>query len=322
MDRRRIVLFASVALSLAIPALIRGEPMPRASTPSTQSARFDDFLRFVDNGSTGSRLETADVTYQNKDGASVHLVAAVHIGEKSYFQSLAKSFESRDAVLYEMVKAKDAPVPGKGAQSNSPVSQLQRFLKDSLDLEFQLDQIDYTRPNFIHADLDAETFQQMQDERGESFATLMLKQLMQAMAHPPADAQGEDADKQMEDLVKVFTRPDSSRQIKLLLARNMAQMENTAMGLSGEDGTVIVTERNKAAIKALQKALKDGKKDIAIFYGAAHMPDMSQRLEKLGFTPVKTDWRMAWDLSIRADQPSAVENALMELIHGLQDLDH
>ena len=32
----------------------------------------------------------------------------------------------------------------------------------------------------------------MQDERGESFATLMLKQLMQAMAHPPAEAQGHE----------------------------------------------------------------------------------------------------------------------------------
>jgi len=99
-------------------------------------------------------------------------------------------------------------------------------------------------------------------------------------------------------------------------------MENDAMGLSGPEGTVIVTERNKAAIKALQKALKDGKKDVAIFYGAAHMPDMSERLAKLGFTPTKTDWRMAWDLTIRPDQPSAVENALMELIKGLQDLDH
>ena len=145
---------------------------------------------------------------------------------------------------------------------------------------------------------------------------------MTAMAHPPVDVQNDDADKQLEDLVKVFTRPDSSRQMKLMLARNMAKMENDAMGLSGPEGTVIVTERNKAAIKALQKALKDGKKDVAIFYGAAHMPDMSERLVKLGFTPTKTDWRMAWDLTIRPDQPSAVENALMELIKGLQDLDH
>jgi dihydroxyacetone kinase-like predicted kinase len=147
----------------------------------------------------------------------------------------------------------------------------------------------------------------------------MLKQLMNAMTHPPDEAQNDDADKQLEDLVKVFTRPDASRQLKLMLARNMSKMENDALGLSGPDGTVIVTERNKAAIRALEKTLKSGKKDIAIFYGAAHMPDMSQRLEKLGFAPVKTDWRLAWDLTIRPGEPSAVEKALMELIKGLDD---
>jgi len=319
MHLRRIVVVLSVALPLA-PALLRAElPATRPSAPATQPAKFDDFLRFVDNGSTGSRLETADVTYENKDGAKVHLVAAVHIGEKAYFQSLAKSFECHDAVLYEMVKPKDAPVPGQGAQSGSAVSQFQRFLKDSLDLEFQLDQIDYTKPNFIHADLDAETFEKMQNERGESFTTLMLKQLMEAMSRSQPEAQGADQEQQLEDVVKLFTRPDSSRQIKLMLARNMAQMENTAMGLSGDNGTVIVTERNKAAIEKLQKTLANGKKDIAIFYGAAHMPDMSQRLEAMGFTPVKTDWRMAWDLTIRPDQPSAVEDVLMQLIKGLDE---
>ena len=36
------------------------------------------------------------------------------------------------------------------------------YKKRTLDLEFQLDAIDYEAKNFIHADLDAETFQQMQ----------------------------------------------------------------------------------------------------------------------------------------------------------------
>jgi hypothetical protein len=325
MDRRRLAFVFSLVFAFT-PALVRAEPTTRPSTPTTrpvQPARFEDFLRFVDNGATGSKLEAADVLYENKDGVKVHLVSAVHIGEKAYFNDIAKDFESRDAVLYEMVKPKDAPVPGQGVQSNSGVSQLQRFMKDTLDLSFQLDEIDYSKSNFIHADLDAETFQQMQDERGESFTTLMLKHMMNSMSNPQnADAlNGEDAEKQLEDLVKLFTRPDGSRQMKLLLARNMAKFENDAMGLSGSDGTVIVTERNKAAIRTLQKAIQDGKKDIAIFYGAAHMPDMAERLVKMGFMPVETNWRTAWDLTIRADQPSAAEKMLMELIKGLNELD-
>ena len=33
---------------------------------------------------------------------------------------------------------------------------------------FQLDGIDYNAGNFVHADLDTETFHRMQEERGES----------------------------------------------------------------------------------------------------------------------------------------------------------
>jgi hypothetical protein len=78
---------------------------------------------------------------------------------------------------------------------------------------------------------------------------------------------------------------------------------------------VLVTERNKAALKVLSEELGKGKKKIAIFYGAAHMTDMSKRLEAMGFSPVGTRWNVAWDLTIRPDQPSAMER----LIRGLLD---
>jgi hypothetical protein len=109
--------------------------------------------------------------------------------------------------------------------------------------------------------------------------------------------------------------------VKLLLAKNLAQMEETGMGFDAMDGTVILTERNKAAIATLERVLKDGKRDIAVFYGAAHMPDLSKRLGEMGFEPVATEWRRAWDLTIRADQPSEAEKLLMDLVHGLDDGD-
>jgi hypothetical protein len=96
-------------------------------------------------------------------------------------------------------------------------------------------------------------------------------------------------------------------------------MEEHALGLDGPQGSVILTERNKAAIAVLENMLDDEKKDIAIFYGAAHMPDLAKRLESMGFKPVATEWRMAWDLTIRPDQPSAVEKLLMELMRGTDE---
>jgi hypothetical protein len=45
------------------------------------------------------------------------------------------------------------------------------------------------------------------------------------------------------------------------------------------------------------------------------MPDLSKHLEAQGFQPESIQWRLAWDLKIRADQPSAVE-ILMNKLFG------
>jgi hypothetical protein len=308
---------------LCVHALIAA-PTTAPSAAQPQS----DFLRLIDKGTTGSRLETADVAYRNADGATVHLVAAVHVGEHEYFDGLNQNFKLRDAVLYEMVKPRDVAMPAKPdehVQTQSGVSQIQRMMKDVLGLEFQLDVVDYSAPNFVHADLDAETFQKMQADRGESFTSLALQALVKAMSQPAAEddkAQpAQDMDQALEDLVKMFTRPDMERQLKLRFARQMVDLENNPMGPNALNGTVLLTERNKAAIATLDKTLASGKKDIAIFYGAAHMPELSQLLADRGFKPVATEWRLAWDLTIRPDAPSAVEKALMEMLKSASEED-
>ena len=279
--------------------------------PATQRAAKPDqqpdqtrFLRFVGDGTDGGTLETSDVAFRNDKGVTVRLVSAVHIGEEAYFQGLQQSFAETEVVLYEMVKAAGSGPPVKGQRSDSGISKLQHFLKDTLNLSFQLDEIDYTRRNFVHADLDAETFQKLQAQRGESFATMMLSALMKSLSNPAAMRSFEDEPVDMFDLM---TRPDGERQIKLLLARHLGDIEKEAMGLDMLNGTVILTERNKAVMRELTKQLKAGKKDIAIFYGAAHMPELADALEIRGFEPAQTKWRAAWDVKIRKDQPSAFQ---------------
>src|SRR5687768_10805622 len=113
--------------SLLLP-ITYAEPTTQPA-PATQPAAADmgDFLRFVDQGGAGGRLETADVVFVNGDGAVVRLASAVHIGETSYFQGLAESFEQRDAVLYEMVKPREIQAPKIGQRTGSGVGELQRF---------------------------------------------------------------------------------------------------------------------------------------------------------------------------------------------------
>lgn len=256
-----------------------------------------EFLRFTED-KTGGKLESAIVTYRNADGVTVHLVAALHIGEKSYYEGLAKTFEGYDALLYEMVKPRDAPAPVRGQQAGGMVSAFQRFLKDVLELEFQLDAIDYSAPNFVHADLDVETFFKLQEERGESLLTLMLRSMMAQMAR--AGQPGAPAPITIFDILAAANSPDSARQYKLLFGRQFQDIEQQLAGLEGPNGSVLLTERNKAALRVLGETIEDGKKNIGIFYGAGHMHGIEDVLVgEMGFERVGVEWRLAWDMTAK-----------------------
>jgi len=104
------------------------------------------------------------------------------------------------------------------------------------------------------------------------------------------------------DLLKVFLSRDRSRSLKLLLARQFKDIEGRLAGMEGERGSVILTERNKAAFEVLKKTIGQGKKEIGIFYGGAHLPDLERRLkEELGFERKDTRWLLAWDMPERSE---------------------
>jgi hypothetical protein len=254
-----------------------------------------EFLRYVDDEKY-PRLESAIATYRNADGVTVHLVAAVHVGEKSYYEGLNKTFKGYDALLYEMVKPKDMAAPVRGQKTGSAVSGFQRFLTDVLELEFQLDGIDYSAPNFVHADLDVETFYKLQEERGESLLTLMLRSMMAQMAR--AGQPGGAPPITIFDILAAMNSPDSARQYKLLLARQFQDIEAQMAGLEGPDGSELLTERNKAALRVLKETIQKGKKNIGIFYGAGHMHAMEEALvNDMGFERTGVEWRVAWDMT-------------------------
>ena len=88
------------------------------------------------------------------DRITVDLIGAVHIGEKEYFQKLNKRFENYEAMLYELVAPEGTVIPkggGGGGIPTNPIAAMQSGMKAVLGLEFQLEHIDYTKDNFIHA---------------------------------------------------------------------------------------------------------------------------------------------------------------------------
>jgi hypothetical protein len=337
--RRSMVPLLLPLLAFGLASLLAGRVAPAEAPPAAiakPAGLAAGFLRLAEDGAAGGRLETADVTYKRPDGTSVCLISAIHIGERAYFEGLNASFRKYDAVLFELVKPKDGLLPGapgaaepQGAGGN-PIRDFQRLMNDTLNLSFQLDVIDYGAKNFVHADLDAETFEKLQRDKGQTFPELFMKAMIRAMNDPEAGggknlplAGADDPDAMIKSLIRTFTRPDSERQLKLMIARQMTGADAEAAFLGGDD-SVIVHDRNAAAVKVLEQTLKDpAKKQIAIFYGAAHMPDLEKRLTTMGFTQAATEWRTAWDLKIRADQPSAIEklleDAVDELLKGVEE---
>lgn len=267
------------------------------------------FTRFVDEGLRQGRFETAITTYEDGQGVRVDLVGVVHIGDKGYYRELQNRFRNYDALLYELIaEANDVPQPNR--RSASWIGFLQRGMKDLLDLDFQLDAIDYTATNFVHADLDPATFTRLQHERGESIFTLFLKNAFRAWEKQSGRvASGSTPELQLADLLSALLSGDSARSLKYLLAQELDDMERVISGLDEDGDSVILTERNKHAFSVLEAQIAAGRQNLALFYGAAHMPDLEQRLFDRGFRRTNHVWLTAWQIGPRAASEESPEAA-------------
>lgn len=271
--------------------------------PNTSQKADTKFVRFHDHGDGEGLLETAIATYEGKNGEKVELISAVHIADAGYYARLAKLFKSYDSLLYEMVKAKGTkpPPPGrrKATESGGMISMFQRFMRNTLQLEFQLEAIDYRAQNFVHADLDAETFKKLSDERGESLIQLMFNTALNAGRSTDKSKKQPDPNMGMKMFFALFSK-DRSRILKYLLAKELQNMEELMAGLSkGPDGkgSVILIERNKHLIKVLHQRLDKGEKKLGLFYGGAHLHDVEQRIFKeIGLRRTSVRWEKAWEI--------------------------
>jgi len=253
-----------------------------------------EFSRFVETGKLAGRFETSVVTYKDVKGRTVDLVAAVHIADSPYYKNLQKRMEAYDALLYELVAAKGT-VPEKGRKGSSIISQFQRFLKTGLDLDFQLDAIDYKPKNFVHADLSPDEFKKKQSERGETLVGIMLRSMVKGMQD---EKEGKGSKITIFHIIAGFFAKDQAKYHKFLFAQELTRMEEMLSSFGDAKGaeSTIIGDRNAAFFAVMDEQLAKGKKKIGIFYGAAHLPDMEARLLNKGFKKTNTVWLTAWDL--------------------------
>jgi hypothetical protein len=265
-----------------------------------------DWVR-VENDKNGNpvAMQTAIIRYKpaaTKDGngknsADVDLIGAVHIGDIAYYRKLNALFKQYDVLLYELVAPEGTVVkPGRGTSNAHPVGAMQNAIKNLLELDHQLEYVDYAKPNFVHADMSPDEFAQSMKDRNESFLQMYFRLMGQAMAHQAEIA--ENSGTSDLDLISALFSDDRPRKLKIVLAKQLSEMESLMVSFGGEQGSAIISERNKKALGVLKKELANGKKRVGIFYGAGHLNDMDERLRKdFNLEPVSITWVDAWDLT-------------------------
>lgn len=270
------------------------------SRKAKEEVEIDHFMR-VRKNSAGKpeALETSITRYETVNAAGepviVDLIGVVHIGEKDYYQELNKHFEKYDALLYELVAPEGTRIPkgGRGeADGLNPLAAMQMGMKSMLELEFQLEHIDYSPDNFIHADMSPEEFVESMKKNDESFGKMFLKAIGQGM-------KGETrTDVSSGDLLSAMFSKNPAMKLRRTMAQQMRDMEGGMAIFEGREGSTIINHRNAKALEVMKREMATGKKRIAIFYGAGHLPDMERRL--MSDFQMKRGgqfWLTAWKLS-------------------------
>ena len=143
---------------------------------------------------------------------------------------------------------------------------------------------DYSAKNFVHADLTLKEFETLQEERGESILSFAMKAAAEAEEQPQLSP---------ERLMQALLSGNSNG-VKLEIVHSLGKGDEQMGGLIGQ--SVIITDRNKKCFEVLDQQIKKGSKNLGIFYGAAHFPDMEKTLLERGFKKESHNWLTAWNI--------------------------
>jgi hypothetical protein len=288
--------------SFATDRLAAQEAAAEAASPE-QSARKrgEQYLRLSSADNNPKQLvamQTAIVRYQGKPdskyaGQAVDLVGVVHIGEADYYEDLDDRLSKYDVVLYELVAPDGTRFKPEDLKNRrSILSSMQSGMKEMLNLEYQLEKIDYMSENFRHADMSPDEFAKDMERRGDSIWKMVARMMGAGLAS--SGSNGGDA-----GLLLAMVSGSRSKMMKQTMARQLVEMEYITAGMDDKNGeNTIIKGRNIKAFKVLREELEKGKKNVAVFYGAGHLMDMADKLEtEFDMIEQETTWLNAWDLT-------------------------
>ena len=206
-----------------------------------------------------------------------------------------------DLVLSRLPERDEGPGAGVRGKTRREGRDLYAELADALGVALQVRSIDYDRAGWEPADLPLEELLDRLWKRGERSAALEM-----------LSADGGFAQGALRLLLSIVS---NSPAFKRMVIQALGQAgEGASAGLGEVDRRLILDERNDAVVEHLRELLsrRDAPSSVAIFYGAAHMPDFEVSLAReFGLLPVETRWDTA--MSVDEWSRSRLESAIATL---------
>ena len=269
---------------------------------------------------------------QQGTGAEIWLVGVTHIGESNYYSNIQMFLDKMTVVLYEGVgfsetkqnqstESQNTSTHKNIAKKKSTDSSFQSKLAYSLGLNFQLDAIDYDRPNFKNCDM---TVSQLQNVFTAQVATnkSMSTEGLREWEKIKQLYQGESLSTiLMEYALKLIgSNPRMIALVKILFIETLGKIQGDINNWSGlppgikDLFQVLIQERNNLITSQLKEELSKCKRNsrIALFYGAAHMSDLEKRLVKeLNYRPLDQIWYKAFSVDLKEHKVTEFERTFI-----------
>jgi hypothetical protein len=294
-------------------------PAAEPQTASLVSSNRAPYLRIANPRTNLTELQVAVRQFiPRQPGQPVIWLAGVsHVGESNYYARLQKLLNAQELVLFEGVTDRASRASGRKTfdKSEDDLGSLQDTMAQSLGLAFQLDTIDYDRPNFRNSDLTVEQIAQLIAKEGPagqpSKTAQEFQKLMEMM-------QGDSLIGALvgAGMKLIGSSPKLQAMMKLAMIEMLGRFKGDMSQFQGLPPEfqrlieILIRARNEAVMKDLRAELnrRSPAKSIAIFYGAAHMEDFEKRLtQDLNYRPAREEWFPAFSVDLQKANVTAAE---------------
>lgn|GEM_PF-1765333 len=243
------------------------------------------FVRSVDRSDGISISQTAARKLVAPGKPDVWLVGAAHIGQKDYYSQIQNLLNAQDTVLFEGVSPKGTDgKPAKVDPKGQPM--VYQVVAKFIGLDYQLADIDYSKPNWINSDLTIDELEVINRKAsgGKPSGFDTIKQVLKP---------GSEQSKMLTEFFKNGT-PGMREAFRIFLIEKLSKVDTLLPAVTDKATlNLLLTARNESIIRCFDRQLKksDTPKSVAIFYGAAHQIDVKNRLVKAyGYHEVEQRW--------------------------------